>query len=159
MSFWKNLTDGAAALWADTEQSWERFNTKGVMKAFMAVCAMTAAASDGISDEEKAATLKFCSLNPLMKKFKASDLKHEFDTYCAALNADFGFASLDCLSDIEAQAHVEGFSRKAAGLAVQIGHANGDDKYGSKERAVVTRICQALKLDASEFVAPETAAV
>jgi tellurite resistance protein TerB len=150
MGFLDNLKAGARQSSEALKTQVGKFKSKDFAEASMAASALIAAADGSIDSSERSKVAAFISSNDTLSVFNVADLRASFEKYCDKLTSDYDFGKIECIQVIGKLRTKPDAGRAVVQIACIIGKADGD--FDNDEKTAVKEICQALGIDASEFV-------
>lgn len=126
-----------------------KFKNQKFMDAMTANCALIAAASGGVSSEEKQKMTAFISQSPELKVFNMTDVIKSFDSHCEKFEFDFQIGQAEALKVISKIKNDPGAGR----LLVRVGCAIGasDGNFDAEEKAACRLVCAELGLNPTDF--------
>ncbi|VVP82891.1 hypothetical protein PS910_02126 [Pseudomonas fluorescens] len=119
------------------------------MDATTASCAMVAAASGGVTSEEKQKMTGFISHSPELKVFNLGDVIASFNDSVSKFEFDFHIGQAEALKTISKIKGDDGAARLLVRVACAIGASDGD--FDEKEKAACRLICTELGLPPADF--------
>lgn len=119
------------------------------MEATTASCAMVAAASGGVTSEEKQKMTSFISQSPELKVFNLTDVIASFNDSVGKFEFDFQIGQAEALKTIGKIKGDNGAARLLVRVACAIGASDGD--FDEKEKAACRLICTELGLSPADF--------
>lgn len=126
-----------------------KFKNQKFMDAMTANCALIAAASGGVSSEEKQKMTAFISQSPELKVFNMTDVIKSFNSHCEKFEFDFQIGQAEALKVISKIKNDPGAGR----LLVRVGCAIGasDGNFDAEEKAACRLVCAELGLNPADF--------
>jgi len=126
-----------------------RFKNKKFMQGTVAVCARIAAASDGVSSEEKQKMMGFLRASEELKIFDTNEVIEFFNKLVSSFDFDVEIGKGETMMYILALKD----QPEAAQLALRVGIAVGksDGNFDPDEKAAAREIAVALGFDPAEF--------
>lgn len=126
-----------------------KFKNQKFMDAMTANCALIAAASGGVSSEEKQKMTAFISQSPELKVFNMTDVIKSFNSHCEKFEFDFQIGQAEALKVISKIKNDPGAGR----LLVRVGCAIGasDGNFDAEEKAACRLVCAELGLNPTDF--------
>lgn len=119
------------------------------MDATTAACAMVAAASGGVSSDEKQKMTGFITNSPELKVFNLSDVIASFNDSVGKFEFDHQIGQAQALQTIGKIKGDNGAARLLVRVACAIGASDGD--FDEKEKAACRLICLELGLPPADF--------
>lgn len=137
--------EGKAALSAEVG----KIKNKKFMEAVIAGCALVAAASGGVSGEEKKKMLAFIRQSEELKCFHTEDVITFFNKRIEAIEFDADYGRAESMRYIDKLRGNSELSRLLVRVCISI--ANSDGNFDQDEIKAVIDICNDLQLNPSDF--------
>lgn len=132
--------------------------TKATNRKFMdactAGCAIVANADGSVSSEEKQKMMGFMRTSDVLSVFDMNEVIERFNAHCAKYEFDAGIGEAEALKVVAQLKSKPDEARLLVRACCVIAGADGN--FEASERQAITRMCQELGLDASEFLPGKT---
>lgn len=126
-----------------------RFKNKKFMEGTVAVCAFIAAASNGVSSEEKQKMVGFIKNSDELKVFDTNEVIAFFQKIISGFEFDADIGKGEALKYIVALKSDGGAAQLALRVGVAVAKSDGD--FDEDEKAAVKEISLALGLNPSDY--------
>ncbi|MCL1132390.1 tellurite resistance TerB family protein [Shewanella sairae] len=149
MSFFNKVRNAVSTGHAELANQVTRFKNKKFMEGTVAVCAFIAAASNGVSTEEKQKMVGFIKNSNELKVFDTEEVISFFQKIISSFEFDADIGKGEALKYIIALKSDEAAAQLALRVGVAVAKSDGD--FDESEKAAVKDICQALGLTPSDY--------
>ncbi|MCK1788774.1 tellurite resistance TerB family protein [Pseudomonas violetae] len=143
------LKDNVAAARDKLTTEVTKFKNQRFMDAMTANCALIAAASGGVSSEEKQKMAAFISQSPELKVFNMTDVIKSFNSHCEKFEFDFQIGQAEALKVMSKIKNDPGAGRLLVRVGCAIGASDGD--FDAEEKAACRLVCAELGLNPADF--------
>lgn len=150
MAFFSKVKEAAQQLKEAVTTEVSKFKNKEFLDGAMAICAWVAAADGDISSEEKSKMAGYVKQSDALKVFDQNKVIERFNYFAEKFEFDPSIGKGEALQAIERAVEKNpSCSRILVQVGIAIGKADGD--FDANEKKVISDVCIALGLTASEF--------
>lgn len=149
MSFFNKVRSAVNAGRTELANQVTRFKNRKFMEGTVAVCAFIAAASNGVSSEEKQKMIGFIKNSDELKVFDTDEVITFFQKIVSGFEFDADIGKGEALKYIVALKDDAGAVQLALRVGVAVAKSDGD--FDQDEQAAVKEICLALGLNPLDF--------
>ena len=147
------MLDKLKTMGANLADDAKRFKNKGFMDACTAGCAIIANADGVVTADEKRKMMGFMQTSDVLSLYDTQDVIKAFEKHCSKYEFDPQIGEAEALKVVGTLRNKPAEGRLLVRACCVIAAADGN--FDQDERDAVTRMCQELGLDASEFL-PKT---
>lgn len=149
MSFFNKVRNAVNSSRTELANQVSRFKNKKFMEGTVAVCAYIAAASNGVSSEEKQKMIGFIKSSDELKVFDSNEVIDFFQKIISGFEFDADIGKGEALKYIVALKSDDGAAQLALRVGVAVAKSDGD--FDEAEKTAVKEISVALGLNSSDF--------
>jgi tellurite resistance protein TerB len=148
----KNLTEAKKHI----QEEISRYKNRDFLEAVVAGCALVACADGQISSQEKQKMIGFIQNSDELKVFAVDDVIAYFNQVSSKFDFDHAIGTAEAFKTVGKLKKDEGASRLMVRVCALVASADGD--FSQSEKEMISKICQELSLNPSDFDLPSQAA-